>query len=92
MTGQQVGHMENVITRFNRAFRQKYRDGQARHGGDVWTKPNMIGQALDEVKDLVCYLDALDGQLLELAEALDAGLAGKDAAAILRSMRATDWR
>lgn len=93
MTGKQLAHMENVITRFARAFRVKYRDGQARHQGDVWRKPNMLGNALDEAKDLVCYLDALDGQIMELADALDAGTVTKaEAAATLRTMRAEGWR
>jgi hypothetical protein len=92
MTGQQVAHMENICTRFARAFRSAYVRGQGEHGGDVWTKPNMLGEALKEATDQVCYLDVLNQQLGELADALDAGLAGKDAAVILRSMRATDWR
>lgn len=93
MTGAQVAHMENVVTRFARAFREKYRDGQARHGGDVWRKPNMLGNALDEVKDLICYLDALDDQIEELAVTLESGMmTANDAAAILRTMRAKDWR
>lgn len=93
MTGQQVAHMENAITRFTRAYREKQRIGQLEHGGFLAEKPNMLGHALEEVLDLVAYLDTLDGQIDRLAEALEAGaISGPDAAAILRTMGAKDWR
>lgn len=73
MTGQQLAHMENVITRFARDYRQKYVRGQAEHGGLLSEKPGMVTQARAEVLDLVSYLDVAQGQIASVSQGLRDG-------------------
>lgn len=81
--------MENVITRFSRAFREKYRDGQARHQGEVWQKPSMLKNAVDEALDQVCYLDVLNEQIATVASGLrDGSMNPAQAADLLERMLA----
>ena len=61
-------HAAAVIQRVGYAIDEKYRAGQAEHGGRLWRKPvrRMLGQ---EITDLLVYHDVQleqDARLLEL--------------------------
>lgn len=50
---------ERILTRFIQLARNKYDDGQQRHGGLLSTKSNLIYEAEMEAIDSVFYLGAL---------------------------------
>jgi hypothetical protein len=56
MTAEQEAHLARVKARFLSDLDAKYRDGQDKHGGDLWLKPGMLEQAYAEVLDLAVYI------------------------------------
>lgn len=62
MTIEQEEHMYRVEDEFRILLRNKYKAGQAEHGGNLWEKPGMIDMALEEVVDLAVYLLTLKEQ------------------------------
>ncbi len=56
MTEAQEGHLARVKTRLMADLDAKYRDGQDKHGGELWLKPGMLENAYEEVLDLAIYL------------------------------------
>lgn len=56
MTAEQEAHLARVKARLVADLDAKYRDGQDKHGGDLWTKPGMLEQAYAETLDQAIYL------------------------------------
>ena len=73
MTDAQEQHLEDVEDRFCLRLDDKYRAGQAEHGGNVWAKPGMLRQIQNEQTDQVVYLDVLEHQLRNVLAHLRAG-------------------
>jgi hypothetical protein len=73
MTPEQEAHLRAIQGAFCKGVDDKYRRGQAEHGGDLWTKPGMLGRLTDEVRDFVVYAHTLDQQLREVQRLLEAG-------------------
>lgn len=68
MTEQQEKHLLSIHLAFGDALDDKYRAGQAEHGGDLWTKPQ-ADNIVDEAVDLVAYSLTLREQLRVMREA-----------------------
>ena len=68
MTDQQEKHLLSLHLAFADALVDKYRAGQAEHGGDLWTKPQ-ADNIVDEAVDLVAYSLTMREQLREMREA-----------------------
>ena len=56
-------HCEHILDRFNEEFRKKYRRGQLEHGGELWSRPELIDWAIEEAIDMVAFLYTLRDQL-----------------------------
>lgn len=68
MTPEQESHLRLLQIEVGDALDDKYRAGQAEHGGDLWTKPQACN-IVDEAVDLVAYSLTLREQLREMREA-----------------------
>jgi hypothetical protein len=73
MTPQREAHRDLIVARHAAEMRQRYTDGQRSNGGDLFAKPGMLAQALEENIDEAFYLRTLGGQLSDLAQALRDG-------------------
>lgn len=62
MSAARKAHLQRVLKQFNAGARAKYENGQREHGGNLWQKPGMLEQAIDEAIDLVIYLLTLREQ------------------------------
>ena len=83
-------HLERILDASEGLISDKFRRGQAEHGGNIWEKPGMLQHALDESADQVVYLYTLEGQMSALAHALRTGaITAKDAADALERMLRT---
>lgn len=56
-------HLVSIKERFLKAVDEKYRKGQAEHGGSLWLKPGMIDLAMEEIIDLYVYMANQKGQI-----------------------------
>ena len=65
MTPQQEHHLQSIKDRFELAIDAKYRAGQKEHGGNLWTKTQIIDMAIEETIDLMAYLYSLKDQIEE---------------------------
>lgn len=63
MTNDQEKHLDDIKYNFIKDVDKKYRHGQREHGGNVWLKPGMIDNAIEEVIDLAVYLYTLRDQM-----------------------------
>ena len=63
MNQEHHAHMERIVANVSRDLREKYEKGQREHGGNLWLKPRMLENAIDEVLDLAVYLYTLQEQL-----------------------------
>lgn len=63
MTDKHVNHLKHIQKEFNDRSEHQYIGGQIEHGGNLWTKKNLIDEALSESIDLVVYLVTLKDQL-----------------------------
>lgn len=63
-------HLQRILSRFNRELAEKYRKGQAEHGGNLWQKSGMLDYAIEEVLDLAVYLYTLKEQCEEAEKAI----------------------
>ena len=63
MTPEQERHLAAVKARIADGIDEKYRKGQAEHGGNLWRKPGVFPMLTDEVRDFVVYADTLEHQL-----------------------------
>ena len=59
MTPEQEAHLARVLSRVNSGISEKYRAGQAEHGGNLWDKSGLLEEALKEAIDQVIYLTTL---------------------------------
>jgi len=55
-------HLARILSQLTADVRAKYEAGQIEHGGNLWEKPGMLEQALEEVIDLAVYLYTLREQ------------------------------
>jgi hypothetical protein len=90
MTDMQEAHLARVISKFTRDVTAKYVDGQSRHGGNLFDKPN-LPMLLEEVQDMVVYAYTLQDQvekatglIFEDKEALNILTTGNSAGRILK--------
>lgn len=87
MTPDRERHLSAVLDSAHALIDQKFRAGQEAHGGNLWEKPGMLRNALEENADQVVYLFTLEGQMSALALALRSGtITAQDAAAALERM------
>lgn len=56
LTPEQQAHLDNLKYTFNNLVDYKYRRGVLEHGGNLWTKPDNLFQALMEAIDLFVYI------------------------------------
>ncbi len=49
-------HLQRILTAFQREATDKYRKGQAEHGGDLWRHHDLLDRAIEEAIDQVIYL------------------------------------
>ncbi len=56
-------HLQRILTSFQREATDKYRAGQAAHGGELWRKPHLLDEAIAEAIDQVIYLFTLREQI-----------------------------
>jgi hypothetical protein len=64
MTSEQEEHLARIICKFTQDVSNKYRTGQAEHGGNLFDKPN-LPMLMEEVQDLVVYAYTLKDQIQE---------------------------
>ena len=62
MNSEHHAHMERIVSQLGTDLRAKYIKGQQEHGGNLWLKPGMLENAIDEVLDLAVYLYTLKEQ------------------------------
>lgn len=62
MDAEHEAHLQRIVDHFSSAVSDKYRRGQAEHGGHLWEKPGMLDYAIEEALDLVVYLFTLKEQ------------------------------
>jgi len=62
MTLDQENHLSEVKREFLKAVDEKYRKGQAEHGGDLWKKPGVLEMLMDECVDFWVYAYVLKQQ------------------------------
>lgn len=62
MTPDHEAHLQRLKDAITRDIDAKYRKGQAEHGGNLWRKPGMLENAIEEVLDLATYLYTLKEQ------------------------------
>lgn len=55
-------HLSRILDQLTADLRAKYEAGQIEHGGNLWEKPGMLEQAIEEVLDLAVYLYTLREQ------------------------------
>lgn len=63
MTSDQQAHLQRILSEFTKDASEKYISGQKEHGGNLWEKPGMLDNAIQEVLDLAVYLYTLREQL-----------------------------
>lgn len=63
MTHDHEAHLQRILGAVTRDIDAKYRKGQVEHGGNLWLKPGMLDNAIEEVLDLAVYLYTLREQL-----------------------------
>ena len=62
-------HMDVMMSSFESAWREKYRKGQAEHGGKLWRK-STFAFLVEETLDFVSYVGVLAPQLKRVEELL----------------------
>lgn len=72
MTKEQEDHLRDIKYNLLTDLDKKYRAGQIQHGGNIWEKQGMIGNAIEEVLDLAVYLYTLRDQIGKVKEKFDA--------------------
>jgi hypothetical protein len=63
MNKENEDHLQSIQMWFNKLIDEKYRAGQAEHGGEMWMKPGMLRCAIEEALDQVTYLKTLHDQI-----------------------------
>jgi hypothetical protein len=64
-------HLEKIKTTTLELIDKKYRQGQEQHGGNLWLKPGLIDEAINEAIDQVTYLLTLKDQIETLKGSVD---------------------
>lgn len=59
MTPEQEAHIGRIRAQIGQDITRKYERGQVEHGGNIWEKPRLLDQAIEEVLDLAVYLYTL---------------------------------
>jgi hypothetical protein len=62
MNQEHEAHLQRILAAVTHDIDRKYRAGQLEHGGELWKKPRMLENAIDEVLDLAVYLYTLKEQ------------------------------
>ncbi len=57
-----LAHLRQIQRQVMTDLRRKYLKGQKEHGGNLWQKPGLLDEAINEALDLVVYLYTLRGQ------------------------------
>ena len=63
-------HLADVLRRAANEITDKYRNGQAKHGDDLWERPGILQETRNEALDQVVYTDVLREQLTVLRRTL----------------------
>lgn len=71
MTTDQEHHLQSIKDQFAMRMDEKYRKGQAEHGGNMWEKSGMIDNAIEEVLDMAAYLFTLKAQIEKIKTVFD---------------------
>lgn len=74
MNPEQEAHLGRVQERFRKDVEEKYRRGQAEHGGDLHKKPAMLKMLREEVLDAVVYQTTLEEQIRAVIRNLSAAV------------------
>jgi hypothetical protein len=69
MTENQTLHATAIAAKNTLKIHDKYKTGQAEHGGDLWRKP-LIGELDQEITDLVIYAATIKDQLGNIRDLL----------------------
>jgi hypothetical protein len=62
VTHDHEAHLKRILDAVTHDIDAKYRKGQIEHGGNLWLKPGMLDNAIEEVLDLAVYLYTLREQ------------------------------
>lgn len=66
-------HLDEICKEAIARLRKKYEDGQEQHGGTLYLKRGMLGQARQEADDLFIYLSTVakqHSQLVKMVESI----------------------
>lgn len=76
MTDEQHNHCARLVADFAVAFTDKYKAGQAEHGGNLWQKDpvKMARAAKEEVLDQWAYIDILEKNIIEMRSRIERAL------------------
>jgi len=83
-------HLARLLAWLPARFAQKYRSGQARHGGELAIKPRMLHEAENEFLDGLCYILTIREQLVTARRLVDDGLRCDDAVALADALEILD--
>ena len=88
-TPKHEAHLQRLLTWVATHVNQKYRRGQAEHGGALWKAPGLLKELHAETFDLLSYGQALEEHAVRIFQDFDAGRVTADAA--LLQVRALLW-
>jgi acetate kinase len=63
-----INHLNRIIKEITARATDTYIGGQIEHGGNLWTKQNLIDEAIEENIDSLIYLLTLRDQLKSMEE------------------------
>ncbi len=82
-------HLQRLLAWVSTRVSEKYRRGQAEHGGKLWEAPGLLKELHAETFDLLAYGQAVEEHAVQIFRDYDAGRVTADDA--LAGMRALLW-
>ncbi len=89
MQPEHEAHLERLLAWVSTRVSEKYRRGQAEHGGQLWEAPGLLTELHAETFDLLAYGQAIEEHAVRIFRDYDAGRVTADDA--LRQVRALLW-
>ena len=71
MTLAQEDHLADIQRTITKQVNDKYRAGQAEHGGDLWERVPLVDDLIEEALDQMTYALTLKSQLGRVKKLLD---------------------
>ena len=89
MKPEHEAHLQRLLEWVSTRVGEKYRRGQAEHGGQLWEAPGLLKELHAETFDLLAYGQALEENAASIFEDYDTGQVTADEA--LERVRAVLW-